>query len=66
MKRRHRHSLYFREYYGPLNRTFAALDEAGRAALRRDLEAHWAAHNRAGAQATHVESQYLEVTALRR
>jgi hypothetical protein len=33
--------------------------------LRRDLEAHWQAHNHAGAGETHVESQYLEVTAIR-
>ena len=36
---------HFRTYYGPMNRAFAALDNAGQAALHRDLEQLWTAHN---------------------
>ena len=56
---------FFREYYGPINRAFAALDAAGQAALRADLEAHWAAHNEAGPGRTAVAAEYLEVVARR-
>ncbi|MGQ0604108.1 MAG: class I SAM-dependent methyltransferase [Anaerolineales bacterium] len=56
---------YFRTYYGPTQRAFAALEAEGQAALRRDLEQLWAAHNRATAGATQVESEYLEVQAVR-
>lgn len=57
---------FFREYYGPTNRAFAALDAAGQAALRADLEQLWAANDvaRDGAT-THVESEFLEVVAER-
>ncbi len=56
---------YFRAWYGPTLRAFAALDEDGRAALRRDLTALWSEHNRATDGTTHVESEYLEVVATR-
>ena len=52
---------YFRVWYGPTLRAFAALEEDGRAALRRDLTRLWSAHNRATDGTTHVESEYLEV-----
>ena len=56
---------FFRVYYGPTNRAFAALDAAGQAALRHDLEQLWAGNNRARDGSTHVEAEYLEVVAIR-
>jgi len=56
---------FFRMYFGPVNRAFAALDEDGQASLRRDLEQLWSVHNRAQDDSTHVEGEYLEVTAVR-
>lgn len=56
---------YWRQYYGPTQKAFAALDEKGQGALRRDLEALWTAHNRATDGSTRVESEYLEVAATR-
>jgi hypothetical protein len=55
---------FFRQYYGPTNRAFAALDPNGQAALRHDLEQLWAAHNRATDGTTCIEPEYLEVIAL--
>jgi len=56
---------HFRQFYGPTNKAFAALDESGQAALRRDLEQLWTDHNKASGAATRVESEYLEVIATR-
>ena len=56
---------FFRMYFGPVNRAFAALDEDGQAALRRDLEQLWSTHNRAEEGSTHVEGEYLEVIGVR-
>ncbi len=56
---------HFRTYYGPTNRAFAALDDAGQYALRRDLEQLWDEHNIGTDGATSMESEYLEVVALR-
>lgn len=55
----------FRRYYGPTVKAFGALDEAGQAALRQDLDQHWSAHNQAGNGLTRVESEYLEVVGVR-
>lgn len=55
----------FRQYYGPTNRAFAALDADGQSALRRDLEQHWSAHNRHANGTTCIEAEYLEVIAVR-
>lgn len=52
---------FFREFYGPTNRAFAALDESGQIALRKALEAHWSAANLGGTNETRVEAEYLEV-----
>jgi SAM-dependent methyltransferase len=57
---------FFRAYYGPTNRAFAALDDAGQRALRGDLEQLWTASNLAADGTTHVEAEYLEVSVLRR
>jgi hypothetical protein len=56
---------HFRTYYGPTNRAFAALDEARQDALRRDLEQLWAEHNSDTDGNTSIESEYLEVVAVR-
>ena len=56
---------HFRNYYGPTQKAFGALDENGQAALRRDLEKLWADHNRMTDGTTDVESEYLEVIATR-
>ena len=55
----------FRMYYGPTQRAFAALDENGQAALRKDLEQLWADNNQATDGTTSVEGEYLEVLATR-
>jgi SAM-dependent methyltransferase len=56
---------FFRMYFGPVNRAFAALDEEGQDALRRDLEQLWSAHNRALDDSTYVEGEYLEIIGVR-
>ena len=56
---------YFRMYYGPTQRAFAALDENGQAALRKDLEQAWADSNKATDGTTDVDAEYLEVVATR-
>jgi SAM-dependent methyltransferase len=57
---------WFRAYYGPTNRAFASLDEAGQAALRRDLEQLWAQHNQATDGTINFGSEFLDVQAIRR
>ena len=52
---------YFRAWYGPTLRAFAAINESGQAALHKDLTRLWSGHNRATDGTTHVESEYLEV-----
>ncbi|UQN08682.1 class I SAM-dependent methyltransferase [Deinococcus sp. QL22] len=56
---------FFRTFYGPTNRAFAALDDAGQAALRADLEAHWTEHNQATDGTTRLESELLVVRGVR-
>jgi SAM-dependent methyltransferase len=51
----------FRTYYGPLNRTFAALDEGRQAALMRDLLALLEQGNRSGDATLVLPSEYLEI-----
>ena len=55
---------YFRLWYGPTLRAFAALEDVHRNALRRDLERLWTDHNRATDGTTRVQSEYLEVIAV--
>jgi SAM-dependent methyltransferase len=57
---------YFRTYYGPTLKAFAALDEAGQAALVTDLEVLIAKHNAADDGTMVVHAEYLEVVATRR
>ncbi|MGL4962678.1 MAG: class I SAM-dependent methyltransferase [Inquilinus sp.] len=56
---------FFRTYYGPTQRAFAALPEVKQPPLRRDLELLWSRHNRASDGTTLVEAEYLEVVATR-
>jgi len=57
---------FFRQYYGPTNKAFAALDPAARAALRHDLVELQSAHNIAKMLGTtEVAAEYLEVIATR-
>ncbi len=56
---------FWRNFYGPTHKAFAALDENGQTALRRDLEKLWAENNLATDGTTQVESEYLQVTAIR-
>lgn len=58
---------FWRQYYGPTQRAFEALaaDSAKQAALRSALEQLWTTNNRASAGGTVVESEYLEVRAVR-
>ena len=57
---------HFRLYYGPTQKAFEALDKAGQAALRSDLEQLWTENNHMTDGTTKVESEYLEVKAVRR
>ena len=57
---------FFREYYGPTNRAFSSLDADKQAALRDDLEQLWSRHNQATDGTVYLQSEYLEVQALRR
>ncbi len=56
---------YFRSWYGPTVRAFAALDEVRQRALLADLTRLWTEHNTAGSDTTRVESEFLEVVAVR-
>jgi len=59
---------FFRTYYGPSYKAFAALAAYSfekQAALRRDLEQLWTEHNLATDGTTAIESEYLEVIAIR-
>jgi ubiquinone/menaquinone biosynthesis C-methylase UbiE len=55
----------FRTYYGPVLKTFAALDPAKQAALESDLKALIAQFNRSGDATMVVPSEYLEIVITR-
>jgi hypothetical protein len=56
----------FREYYGPTLKAFAALDEAGKKALARDVIALVERSNKSGDGTMVVPAEYLEVVITRR
>lgn len=56
---------FFRMYYGPTFKAFAGANEATQKALRKDLESLWSEHNLATDGTTYVESEFLEVVAVR-
>jgi hypothetical protein len=55
----------FREFYGPTNKAFGNLDAAGQTALRSDLEELWSRNSRATDGTVEVESEYLDVRAVK-
>jgi ubiquinone/menaquinone biosynthesis C-methylase UbiE len=57
---------FFRQNYGPMQRTFAALEPSKQDLLRHDLEQVFSAHNRATDGTTTLEGEYLEVVAIRK
>jgi SAM-dependent methyltransferase len=57
---------FFREYYGPATRAFAALGQVDGAKLRGELVDLWSSHNQANdASRTIVDAEYLEVVGVR-
>ena len=56
---------FYRANYGPMSRSFAALDSDGQEELRSELVRLWSAHNSAAGESTSVEAEYLEVIAIR-
>ena len=56
----------FRTYYGPMNKTFGALDAAKQAAFTRDLLALMARENQSGDGTLVLPSEYLEVVIVRK
>jgi SAM-dependent methyltransferase len=56
---------HFRLYYGPSQKAFESIDAAAQSALRNDLEALWSKHNQATDGTTKVESEYLDIRAIR-
>jgi len=57
---------YFRTYYGPVLKTFAALDEAAQSALEADIYALMGEFNRAKDGALVAPGEYLEVVVTKR
>lgn len=57
---------FFRTYYGPTFKAFAALDAEKQAALRQDLDQLWSQHNTADTGKTSIFSEYLEVVAIKK
>ncbi|HEY9527302.1 MAG TPA: class I SAM-dependent methyltransferase [Anaerolineales bacterium] len=56
---------FFRTYYGPSYKAFAALEAEKQAALRADLEQLWTENNTTSDGTTAIDSEYLEVVAIR-
>ena len=56
---------FFRTYYGPTQKAFAALDDEKQSALRQDLVQLVMEHNTATDGTTAYTSEYLEVVAVR-
>jgi SAM-dependent methyltransferase len=55
----------FQRWYGPMKRAFAVLQPEMQRALRADLVELWSDNNRATDGTTRVESEYLEVIAVK-
>ena len=56
---------HFRKYFGPTQKAFESLDAEEQNALRKDLEQLWTENNQATDGTTQVESEYLEVRAVK-
>lgn len=57
---------HFRQYFGPTVMAFKAIAPENHEAFRADTEALWAKNNTATDGTTHVESEYLEVIAIKK
>lgn len=57
---------FWRDFYGPTLKTFAALDEAAKAALVQDMRELVGRFNQSGDETMIVPSEYLEVVAIKR
>jgi hypothetical protein len=55
----------FRRYYGPVHRAFAALDDAGQAALYADLAALLRSLDRGDGAGLVVDGEYLETVIIK-
>jgi hypothetical protein len=60
------HVDFMREYYGPLNKAFGALDEEGQNALESDLISLAESYNRSDDGTAVLHADYLEIVATRR
>ena len=60
------HVGFMREYYGPLNKAFGALDEEGQNALESDLISLAESYNHSDDGTAILHADYLEVVATRR
>ena len=60
------HVDFMREYYGPLNKAFGALDEEGQSALEADLISLAESYNHSDDGTAILHADYLEVVATRR
>lgn len=56
---------FFITWYGPTLRAHASLDDAGKAAFKKDLTELWTSNNIAADGTTHVEAEYIEVIGIR-
>ena len=56
---------FFRQFYGPTLRAFAALDPDGQCKLHAYLEDMFITHNRSSDGVTELDAEYLEVIAVR-
>ena len=56
---------HFVKFFGPTQKAFESLDAEAQNALRHELEQLWADNNRATDGTTQVESEYLEVRAIK-
>jgi len=54
---------FFREYFGPTRVAYSRLDDAGKAAMTREMEKLWIDHNEGPEGQSHVQAEYLEVRA---
>ncbi|MFM0228366.1 class I SAM-dependent methyltransferase [Paraburkholderia dipogonis] len=55
----------FRNYYGPINKAFAAMDDERQAAFQRDLMTLMESRNRSGDGTLVLPSEYLEIVMVR-
>lgn len=56
----------FRDYYGPVHKAFAALDQGAQQAMEREITALLERHNTAGDNSLVVPAEYLEAVIIKR